>query len=151
MSDRLPLAMLLDLARERCDEATRQLGQLNSVKLNADKQLSMLQDYRLDYLNRLQDAMVNGMPAADCHNYQRFINTLDEAIGQQNSAVAQADVQLQGGRVQWQQEKRKVNSFDALAQRELRARAIDEGRREQRTSDEYAARSSRHPTFAASR
>ncbi len=140
MSNRLPLEMLLDLAREKTDDATRRLGQLNVAKLNADKQLNMLYEYRQDYLLRLQNAMVNGMSASDCHNYQRFINTLDDAIGQQNTAVVQADHQLESGRQQWQQEKRKLNSFDALAQREKRAQTLVEGRREQHLNDEYAAR-----------
>jgi len=100
----------------------------------------MLRDYRQDYLERLQQAMTRGMSASDCHNYQRFIGTLDDAIGQQQDVLRQADENLAKGRLYWQQEKRKLNSYDALAQREARAQALVESRREQRLNDEYSAR-----------
>ncbi|MBB1175041.1 flagellar export protein FliJ, partial [Klebsiella pneumoniae] len=89
---------------------------------------------------RLQQAMTTGMSASDCHNYQRFIGTLDDAIGQQQNVLRQADENLAKGRLYWQQEKRKLNSYDALAQREMRAQAVVESRREQRANDEYSAR-----------
>ena len=100
----------------------------------------MLQDYRHDYLERLQQAMTSGMSASDCHNYQRFIGTLDDAIVQQQGVLQQADENLNKGRLYYQQEKRKLNSYDALAQRAQRAEAVAESRREQRLNDEYSAR-----------
>ena len=57
----------------------------------------MLQDYRHDYLERLQQAMTSGMSASDCHNYQRFIGTLDDAIVQQQGVLQQADENLNKG------------------------------------------------------
>jgi flagellar FliJ protein len=100
----------------------------------------MLHDYRQDYLVRLQQAMMSGMSAADCHNYQRFIATLDDAIGQQQAVLDQASSHLAHGKVRWQEERRKLNSFDALAQRESRLQAREEARREQRANDEHSAR-----------
>ncbi|PND34967.1 flagellar export protein FliJ [Achromobacter pulmonis] len=140
MPSQLPLDMLINLAKESTDEAARLLGRLNAERGNAERQLGMLHDYRQDYLTRLQQAMVSGMSASDCHNYQRFIGTLDDAIGQQQAVLRQADENLAKGRQHWQQEKRKLNSYDALAQREVRARAVAESRREQRANDEYSAR-----------
>ena len=140
MPSQLPLDMLINLAKESTDEAARLLGRLNAERGNAERQLGMLHDYRQDYLTRLQQAMVSGMSASDCHNYQRFIGTLDDAIGQQQAVLRQADENLAKGRRHWQQEKRKLNSYDALAQREVRARAVAESRREQRANDEYSAR-----------
>jgi len=132
--------MLIDLAQQSTDEAARRLGVLHNEQSNAQKQLALLQDYRQDYLERLQNAMQKGISAADCHNYQRFIATLDNAISQQRLVVSRADEELALGRLAWQQENRKLNSFGALAQREARARQAQEARREQRASDEYSAR-----------
>ncbi|WP_459667710.1 flagellar export protein FliJ, partial [Achromobacter xylosoxidans] len=117
MPSQLPLDMLINLAKESTDEAARLLGRLSTERTNAERQLGMLQDYRQDYLERLQQAMTTGMSASDCHNYQRFIGTLDDAIGQQQNVLRQADENLAKGRLYWQQEKRKLNSYDALAQR----------------------------------
>ena len=84
--------------------------------------------------------MTSGMSASDCHNYQRFIGTLDDAIVQQQGVLQQADENLNKGRLYYQQEKRKLNSYDALAQRAQRAKLVAESRREQRLNDEYSAR-----------
>jgi len=140
MPSQLPLDTLIGLAKESTDEAARALGRLNAERSHAERQLSMLQDYRQDYLQRLQNAMQAGMSAADCHNYQRFIATLDDAIGQQAAVLRQADTHLAQGRTHWQQQQRRLNSFDALAERERRAQAVQESRREQRVSDEFASR-----------
>ncbi|OZI33336.1 flagellar export protein FliJ [Bordetella genomosp. 10] len=140
MSSKLPLDTLIGLAKDNTDEAARQLGRLHAARNDAERQLAMLQDYRQDYLQRLQHAMVSGMSAADCHNYQRFIGTLDDAIGQQNAVLAQAEDHLAKGKLRWQEEKRKLNSFDALAQRAANVEARAEARREQRANDEYSAR-----------
>jgi flagellar FliJ protein len=146
MSSKLPLDTLIDLAQQNTDEAARRLGILHRERVNAQKQLTLLQDYRQDYLERLQSAMQNGISAGDCHNYQRFIATLDDAISRQGVVVSRADEELALGRIAWQQENRKLNSFGALAQREARVRQAQEARREQRVNDEYAARLVRRQT-----
>ena len=96
--------MLINLAKESTDEAARLLGRLSAERTNAERQLGMLQDYRHDYLERLQQAMTSGMSASDCHNYQRFIGTLDDAIVQQQGVLQQADENLNKGRLYYQQE-----------------------------------------------
>ncbi|MEI2418590.1 flagellar export protein FliJ [Orrella sp. JC864] len=145
MAAKAPLNALIDLARERTEQATRRLGQLQGARQNAAQQLNMLQDYRQDYLERLQQAMQAGMPAADCYNYQRFIATLDEAISQQSLALGRADQQLDSGRAQWRDEKRRLDSFDALQTRHARQQARLDARKEQRANDEHAARLARYP------
>ena len=57
MPSQLPLDMLINLAKESTDEAARRLGRLSTERTNAERQLGMLQDYRQDYLERLQQAM----------------------------------------------------------------------------------------------
>jgi flagellar FliJ protein len=140
MPSQLPLNTLIGLAKDQTDEAARLLGTLHTERNNAERQLAMLHDYRSDYLQRLQQAMVSGMSAADCHNYQRFIATLDDAIEQQRAVLDKADAHLAQGKVRWQEERRKLNSFDALAQRQNREQARQDARQEQRLNDEYSAR-----------
>lgn len=149
MASQLPLDMLIGLAKESADEAARALGQLNNERQQAEKQLEMLQNYRHDYLVRLQQSMQTGMAASDCHNYQRFINTLDDAINQQVAALEALKINLEKSRLHWQQQQRKLNAFDTLAQREARAAQVVAERREQRANDEHSARlaSQRHAFY----
>lgn len=140
MPSQLPLDMLIGLAKDNTDEAARELGRLSAERNNAEQQLNMLQDYRQDYLQRMQTAMQSGMSAADCHNYQRFIATLDDAIDQQRAVLEQAATHLEQGKERWREERRKLNSLDALAQRQQQVVAREDARREQRLNDEYSAR-----------
>jgi len=140
MSKHLPLQTLIDLARADVDDATRELMQLNTQRDSAERQLATLRDYRQDYLEKLHSAMQTGLAAADCHNYQRFIATLDEAMLQQTRVLQHIEQQILAGRELWQQAQRKLNSFEALQVREANAQARIDARREQRANDEYAAR-----------
>lgn len=143
MPSKLPLDTLIEMARDSTDKAARVLGELSAQRQHAARQLEMLREYRQDYLQRLQSALQSGLSAADCHNYQRFIATLDEAIAQQLVALERADAQLADGRLAWQREKRRLSSFDTLLGREQRAQAVRDMRREQRANDEYSNRLTR--------
>jgi len=133
------LNTLIDLARNDADEAAGQLRQLAAERHEAQQQLDMLRDYRLDYAERLQKAMHTGLSASNYHNFRQFIATLDEAISQQNKAVAQIDAKIDAGRGRWQAEQRKLNSYETLQSRQLRQRAVLENRREQRANDDISA------------
>jgi len=140
MAKQLPLQTLIDLARAEVDEAAHELALRNGQRDSAERQLAALRDYRQDYLEKLQAAMKTGLAAADCHNYQRFIATLDDAIAQQVNLLQHIAQQAQAARARWQQAQRKQNSFETLQIRDAHAQARIEARREQRSNDEYAAR-----------
>ena len=81
-----------------------------------------------------------GVAAAQLRNFQHFIGTLDDAIAQQRALTAQADTQLVHGRGDWQHTKRRLNSFDTLADRVRQQEITALNKREQRDSDERTAR-----------
>ena len=140
MQTSLPLDTLIELAREKVDSATRTLGSLQSARSTAQRQLEMLEDYLGDYRVRLQQAVQQGLSAAGWQNYQRFIATLEAAIGEQRNVLVHAEGQLDAGRQIWQDNKRQLNSFDALAERRQRAEAVLNNRRAQKANDEFSAR-----------
>lgn len=140
MPQRLPLETLTDLARTQTDDAARRLGALQSAQLSAAQKLDMLVQYRRDYDLQLQALMSQGLPTAKWRNYQAFLGTLDGAIEQQRAIVVQADKRLDHGRSDWQHQKRRLNSFDTLAERVRRQELLAQAKREQRDSDERSAR-----------
>ena len=79
------------------------------------------------------------MTASNYLNFHRFLNTLDEAISQQNTIVAQSETRLAAGRQQWQAERQRLGAFEALQNRQKQQQALREAKREQRASDEIAA------------
>ena len=150
MPQKLPLDTLIELARGKTDDAARRLGALQSAQLDAKQKLTLLIQYRQDYLAQLQAQMQQGVSTSQWFNYQDFLATLDGAISQQRALAQQADVRLQHGRSEWQKHKRRLNSFDTLAERAERLAQQVQAKREQRDSDERAARQffdrASHPT-----
>ncbi|OUL99240.1 flagellar export protein FliJ [Variovorax sp. JS1663] len=140
MSRKLPLDTLQELARNRKEEAARRLGVLQTAQVSADQKLDLLLQYRQDYAQQLQALMADGLPASQWRNFNNFLSTLDGAIEQQRAIVKQAAVRLDRGRGDWQHHARRLNSFDTLAERLRRQETLAQAKREQRDSDERAAR-----------
>lgn len=140
MSQKLPLALLIELAKTKTDQATRRLGQLQNTHTSAVEKLDMLQQYRQEYLEQMNGQMRDGVAAASVRNFQHFIGTLDGAIEQQRALTVQADTRLGHGRSDWQDSKRRLSSFDTLADRVRQQEMIIVNRKEQRDSDERSAR-----------
>ncbi|MBO4122575.1 flagella biosynthesis chaperone FliJ [Cupriavidus gilardii] len=140
MAKTSPLNTLADLAQNDTDTAARELGRLQGQRTQAEQQLAALTQYRQEYRARMQALMQNGMPSARWHDFSQFLDSLDAAIRQQTETLAKAESQLLAGRANWQKQKQRLNSFDTLiARAESREQQIA-ARREQRTTDEYAAR-----------
>jgi flagellar FliJ protein len=139
MPTRLPIDTLIDLAQDRTDQAARRLGELLRVQASAAEKLAMLRQYRDEYLGQLQDRMQAGMSASELRNYQQFIGTLGGAIEQQRRLADQAEARLTQGRTDWQASKRRLGSYDTLAERIRQQQAAAAGKREQRDGDERSA------------
>jgi len=140
MPHKLPLATLIELAQSRTDEATRRLGQLQNAHTSAAEKLEMLLQYRQEYLDQMNLQMRDGLPSAHLRNFQNFIGTLDKAIEQQRALTLQADTRLAHGRTDWQFSKRRLSSFDTLADRVRQQDVLAMNKRDQRDSDERSAR-----------
>ncbi len=140
MPKKLPLAMLIELAQTKTDEATRRLGQLQNAHTSATEKLEMLVQYRKEYLDQFNGQMQGGLPSAHVRNFQNFIATLDGAIEQQRALTLQADTRLGHGRSDWQNNKRRLTSFDTLADRVRQQEIIATHKKEQQDSDERSAR-----------
>ena len=140
MPQKLPLATLIELAQTKTNEATRRLGQLQNAHTSAAAKLEMLLQYRQEYLDQFNKQMQGGLPSAQVRNFQNFIGTLDGAIEQQRALTLQANTRLGHGRSDWQHNKRRLTSFDTLADRVRQQEIITTNKKEQRDSDERSAR-----------
>lgn len=140
MANKLPLATLIELAQSKTEEATRRLGQLQNAHTSATGKLEMLLQYRQEYLDQLQVQLRDGVASAHLRNFEHFIGTLDAAIEQQRALTQQADTRLAHGRGEWQHTKRRLSSFDTLADRVRQQEIVALNKREQRDSDERSSR-----------
>jgi len=140
MPPKLPIATLTGLARGRTDDALRRLAALQNASTSASRKLELLLQYRRDYGAQLQQLMAQGLDSAQWRNYQHFLATLDGGIEQQRAASEQAQAQEACGRTDWQHQQRRLNAFETLAERLQRQERTEQARRDQRASDEQAAR-----------
>jgi len=140
MAKPFSLQPLLHLAIQKNDAAIKHLGKLNQQQQAALTKLSTLQQYRKDYQEKFQEASKLGMASTDLRNFQDFIYRLDQAIKQQENILELATHSVNAGQVELTEAKRKMQSFDTLAQRHIEAEKIREAKAEQKTQDEHSGR-----------
>ncbi len=140
MTKPFTLAPLVDLAHQKNDAATRNLGKLNQQQQNALAKMAALQQYRRDYSAQFAEAARQGMTPIDMQNFQRFIERLDQAIRQQQDEIERARTSVQKGRNELMDTTRKMKSFDTLAQRHAENEMKLEAKADQRQQDEQSGR-----------
>jgi flagellar protein FliJ len=140
MSKHFPIQTLIDLAQDDLDAATKNLGRVQRERTDVEAQLNSLLQYRDEYHARFTQTAQSGMPAGNWRNFQAFIDTLDSAIEQQRRLLAMATARVEAAKPEWQNQKRKLGSYEILQARGEAAQALKTARREQREADEHAAK-----------
>lgn len=135
------LDTLIELALTATDEAAKKLGLAIRASDDASQKLTLLTQYRDEYAARFQSGTSKGLSASDYRNFRGFIDKLDSAIASQTDVVRQAQHRVGQERAAWQESERKRLSYDALATRAQQKELLRQTRREQKETDEFAARS----------
>jgi flagellar FliJ protein len=134
------LQTVLELMRNRNDEATQRLASLIGVERDEKKKLALLLQYRDEYTRRFRLAAQNGLGQPQWRNYQEFLDRLDAALKQQRDTVNLQETHTAAGQAEWQEQRTRLKAFDALAERHSASEARLALRQEQKTQDEFAAR-----------
>ncbi|CAM2148807.1 flagellar FliJ protein [Paraburkholderia tropica] len=143
MTRQTALQTLIGLAQDDVDAATQKLGRVQRERAEIEKQLKSLIDYRDEYHTRFTESARKGMAAGNVRNFQAFIDTLDAAIEQQRRLLEQATQRVEATKPEWLRTKQKLGSYEVLQSRQDAVQARVEAKREQRDSDEFAARALR--------
>lgn len=135
------LQPLLDLMKEKNDEATRRLGQLIAAENNEKKRLQMLENYRTEYATKFVADSKMGLSQMMLLNYRDFLARIDEAITAQTAAVAKSEENTAQGKKEWQKQNTKMKAINTLKGRFDKQNAYLENKREQKMLDEFSCRS----------
>ena len=135
-----PLQTVLDLMQTRTDKAAKDLGRLISAEQDAKAKLQLLENYRAEYVERFQEAAKSGISPQQWANYQDFTGKLDEAVAQQRKIVEASNGRTAAGQQHWLDQRNKVKAFDTLAVKHQHAQRYQDGRNEQKISDELTTR-----------
>ncbi len=140
MKSETPLDILRGRAKEDMEQAAIRLGQIRQSHQLARQQLEQLLAYEAEYRQKLQQNMTDGMPSSSWYNYQQFIITLETAIEQHRTLLAQWSQRLQQAMQNWQHKQQRLNSFVTLQTRGERVLQLKANRLDQKSMDEYAQR-----------
>jgi len=134
------LPLLLQSAASARDRQAAVLAQARQAVAQAQATLDRLEGFRAECLARSAAGTLRTTGAEALREYQRFVERLDEAVAMQRNeldARAQRAAAEHDRLLRCQQ---RLLAFEALREREARAAAARAQRREQRESDEFAAR-----------
>ncbi len=132
--------MLIELATKECDKAAQELGKSIRIAEETDKKLALLVQYRDEYSARLQMNQAEGLSIEGYRNFQIFLEKLEQAITGQRQIVLESKRRVEGCQKAWQAAEHKKMSYDTLADRKQKEAQRKESRREQKETDEFAAR-----------
>jgi flagellar FliJ protein len=140
MSTPSAINTLVSLASIETDDAARRLGNAIRAGEESERKLALLQQYRDEYAARFQAGMAAGLAASGYRNFQVFLDKLDQAIAGQQQIVRDAARRVGEQRKAWQESERKRKSYGTLADRAEQMEQKKELKRDQKLTDEHAAR-----------
>jgi flagellar FliJ protein len=144
MSALQPLLALLALAERERDASLAQHQQAIRAADHATTQSDQLLGYRSDYEQRwtTQFRITGSMPVVHC--YQGFMNRLGQAVAHQDDVITRSKEQLAKAEQVLRQHELRVASVRKLIERREHELRLSAERRDQKATDEFAARATWH-------
>ncbi len=141
-SDRMaPVQQVLSDAEQA---GARELGSAQQRLVDAEAKLGELKKYHADYQRSFQARAQQGHTVTALRDFQAFLARLEEALRQQDKAVAMAREQVSKQRRSWQGAARQVKAVESVVDRWQQAESLVVERREQKETDERAQRNALH-------
>ncbi|MFZ6732535.1 flagellar export protein FliJ [Undibacterium sp. Ji42W] len=140
MALKSPISTLIEITEREVDDAAKLLGKAIRAHEDTEKKLSLLQQYRDDYAERLQDGAAKGLNVSQYTNFLSFLAKLDSAIDGQKQVVMDAEHRIVMAKTEWQASEKKRLSYDTLQNRAQTVQQKKEAKRDQKQTDEMAAR-----------
>lgn len=134
------LPMLIERAQQLRDRHVAQARDTLATLQSATSVLQRLDDFRADFLARSPAATGAAVDTQALQDYQRFVLKLDAAIGQQRSECELRRQRNDDAQRLLLDSQRRVVALQSWQRREAHVQAAREGRRDQRSADEFAAR-----------
>ena len=135
--------MLFDLANEEAELAAKQLAIANKAYQEAQQKSEMLNSYKQDYIDYLNQLLAKGLTQETHRNYQNFLQKLEQAISGQQELVVGADYERGKARAMLQVAQRKKMTYEVLIERAKKKAVQLANKREQKLMDEFAMRAKR--------
>ena len=140
MANKSPIDTLIEIAERETDGAAKKLGKAIRYHEETIAKLNLLTQYRDDYDIRFKENAAKGISASQYGNFLSFLSKLDSAVDGQKIVVKEAERRITAAKDQWQASEKKRLSYNTLDQRAKAAIEQKEAKRDQKQTDEFAAR-----------
>lgn len=141
MAKTTALHTLLELSTTKADEAAKKLGQANAMVKSEEDKLRILEGYRNEYDEKFKAAMSRGITPVMFQNFQQFMGKMQTAVNSQQLVLKNASRRVEDARRIWQESEREKMSYTTLLRRADETEKRKETKRDQKETDERAARS----------
>jgi flagellar FliJ protein len=132
------LALAIEVARRRRDQADQALMQARRAAQHAQGQLDQLESYAADTEARWATANAKTMSAELMQHQGHFMQRLRHAIGLQQGVMTDLQRQAEAARQRRLQEEVRLAALEQLLKKKMSAQAQLQARREQKQMDELA-------------
>ncbi len=116
----------------------RELGEGQNRLVDAEKKLEELRTYHGEYMQAFRKRAEDGTSITKLRDFQAFLARLEQALAQQEKAVAAARDQVANQRRNWQGAARQVKAVESVVDRWRSVEARADDQREQKETDERA-------------
>lgn len=137
MSREQRIELLLKVAAEQGQEASRALAHRRQVLDQAGARLDELIGYRAEYAGSAQSTLGGGL-GVQMQDYWRFLSRLNGAIEEHQERIDQHRAAVEQSFERWQESQRQVAVLEKVIERIRKAERNAHERGEQRASDERA-------------
>jgi flagellar FliJ protein len=144
-----PLMALLAQAERERDDAMSVTQRALEAERSAHHQVEQLVNYRGEYDNRFRTQFSQNGSVDILQCYHGFTGRLNSAIEQQKNVAAHSSLKVEQARVVLREQEIRVASVRKLLERRLSEMRIAADRRDQKATDEFAARAAWNRLSAA--
>lgn len=138
-----PLEILIQSAREKRDDQARALAEALGTARAAEDRLQLLENFRHEYEMKFRDRASLGLGVDAWRNYTLFAAQLDCAIEAQRGELNARRLAAEQRMATLTLAGRKLKSYETLNERRVTEARVASERREQKATDEHAARRAR--------
>ena len=132
------LETLLKFEKDKEQRIIQELQQAEQDYQQNLQRLSSVQDYRLEYMKRVEKRSLEGIDSATYAHFHAFVQKLDNAGEQVQMAITQAKSLVEQKKRFWMEQRKKVQAVEMLLEAQVKKLSVIKQRQEQKMFDEIA-------------
>jgi len=132
------LTRLAEFERDKEQQLARLFQQAQQNVSQQKQKLSSLEQYRLNYLQGIQQTGKAGVTATHYQQHLSFVGKLDRACEQQMQVIAQANLAADQRKQLWLKQQQKVKAVVLLLDKKQAVKMAKAAKEEQAMMDEFA-------------